>query len=323
MKIVVLIPCFNEEITIGRVVSDFTRALPEAEIIVFDNNSTDLTAQRAREAGATVYFERRQGKGYVVLRMFQDIDADVYVMVDGDCTYPAEEVRKLIEPILEGRADMVVGSRLHQGSDSDFRLLNRIGNYFFASLFRVIFRSRLTDILSGYRAFSRPFVRGVPFFGGGFEVEAELTVKALQGGFQIEEVPVDLSPRPADSKSKIRIVHDGIVILSTILALVRDYKPLTTFGGLGLLFVTLGLVPGISAIWEYASTGRLGSRLGAFISLWLGSLGALFIVAGLILHSVSRHFQELTHRLQTIERNLSERWDVSKRPVDRTTRNVR
>ena len=138
MKIVVLIPCFNEEITIGRVVSDFTRALPEAEIIVFDNNSTDLTAQRAREAGATVYFERRQGKGYVVLRMFQDIDADVYVMVDGDCTYPAEEVRKLIEPILEGRADMVVGSRLHQGSDSDFRLPNRIGNYFFASLFRVI-----------------------------------------------------------------------------------------------------------------------------------------------------------------------------------------
>src|SRR5262245_23678232 len=188
MRIVVLIPCFNEEVTIGPDVRDFRAALPEAEIIVFDNNSTDLTVQRAWEAGATVHFEHRQGKGFVVVRMFHDVDADVYVMVDGDSTYPADAVLKLLDPILCGKADMVVGSRLHKGSHSDFRFLNRIGNYFFVLIFKLVFRSDLTDILSGYRAFNRHFVRHVLLFGGGFEVEAELTVKALQGGFRVEEV---------------------------------------------------------------------------------------------------------------------------------------
>src|SRR5262245_13556385 len=192
MKIAVLIPCFNEEATVAQVVRDFRAALPQAEIVVFDNNSTDRTADRAREAGAIVHFERRQGKGFVVLRMFHSIEADVYVMVDGDSTYPAHAVRRLIEPIVNERADMVVGSRLHAGSHSEFRLLNRLGNYFFASLFRLIFRSKLTDILSGYRAFNRRFIEDIPLFGGGFEIEAELTVKALQRGFRIEEVPVDL-----------------------------------------------------------------------------------------------------------------------------------
>jgi glycosyltransferase involved in cell wall biosynthesis len=302
MRIAVLIPCFNEEATVGQVVRDFRVALPQAEIVVFDNNSTDRTAECAREAGARVCIERRQGKGFVVLRMFQDVDADVYVMVDGDSTYPAHAVQKLIEPVLGGRADMVVGSRLHRGSNSEFHPVNRLGNYFFAFLFWLIFKSRLTDILSGYRAFNRAFVRGVPFFGGGFEVEAELTVKALQGGFRIEEVPVDLVPRPSGSQSKIRIVQDGFIILSTILALVRDYKPLTSFGGAGLLFMAASAIPGWKVVREYFATGTVTSLGAAGFSVLLLVLGLLSILAGLILHSVSRHFQELTYRIQRIER---------------------
>ena len=244
MKIAVLIPCFNEEATVAQVVREFRAALPEADIIVFDNNSTDKTVQRAMEPGASVRFERRQGKGFVVLQMFQTVDADIYVMVDGDSTYPSHAIRRLIEPILNERADMVVGSRLHAAANSEFRPVNRLGNLFFASLFQLIFKCRLTDILSGYRAFNRRFVEDMPLFGGGFEIEAELTVKALQNGFRIEEVPVNLVPRPVHSQSKIRIFHDGFVILSTILALVRDYKPLTVFGGIGLLFIVAGATPG-------------------------------------------------------------------------------
>jgi glycosyltransferase involved in cell wall biosynthesis len=301
MKIAVLVPCFNEEVTVAQVVRDFKAALPQAEIVVFDNNSTERTAERAREAGALVYVERRQGKGFVVLRMFETIEADIYVMVDGDNTYPAAAARRLIEPIIDGRADMVVGSRLHAGSKSEFRWLNRLGNYFFAGLFRLIFGAGLTDILSGYRAFNRRFVEDVPLFGGGFEIEAELTVKALQRGYRIEEVPVDLIPRPAHSHSKIRIVHDGFVILSTILSLVRDYKPLTVFGTIGAMLVAAGIVPSVNAILNYASTGSLGYPAQALIGFWLMTVGVLFALAGVILHSVSRHFQELTYHLARLQ----------------------
>ena len=301
MKIAVLVPCFNEEVTVAQVVRDFKAALPAAEIVVFDNNSTDRTAELARESGAIVHVERRQGKGFVVLRMFETIEADIYVMVDGDNTYPAEAVRRLIEPIVEGRADMVVGSRLHAGSKSEFRLLNRLGNYFFAGLFRLIFRAGLTDILSGYRAFTRRFVEDIPLFGGGFEIEAELTVKALQRGYRIVEIPVDLVPRPAHSHSKIRIVHDGFVILSTILSLVRDYKPLTVFGTIGAVLVVAGSIPSAKAILDYASAGTLNHPGQALIGVWSVTLGVLFVLAGVILHSVSRHFQELTYHLARLQ----------------------
>jgi glycosyltransferase involved in cell wall biosynthesis len=305
MKIAVLIPCFNEEATVAQVVREFRAALPEAEIVVFDNNSTDNTVERARQAGARVEFERRQGKGFVVRKMFESIDADIYVMVDGDSTYPSHAVHRLMAPIIDDRADMVVGSRLHAASHSEFRLLNRLGNYFFVSLFRMIFNATVTDILSGYRAFNRRFVQDIPLFGGGFEIEAELTIKTLQRGFRLVEVPVDLVPRPADSHSKIRIVHDGFVILSTIVALVRDYKPLTVFGGLGLLLMLGGAVPAFRVAMDYFSGGALRRPGAALISLWLLSLGTIFIVAGFILHSVSRHFQELTYRVQRVEGNVA------------------
>jgi len=319
MKIAVLIPCFNEEATVAQVVREFRAALPEAEIVVFDNNSTDQTVERARQAGARVEFERRQGKGFVVRQMFQTIDADIYVMVDGDSTYPSHAVHRLIEPILDDRADMVVGSRLHTGSNSKFRLLNRLGNYFFASLFRMIFNATVTDILSGYRAFNRRFVQDIPLFGGGFEIEAELTVKTLQRGFRLVEVPVDLVPRPANSHSKIRIFHDGFVILSTILALVRDYKPLTVFGGLGLLLLVAGAVPATGVILDYFSGGSLRRPAAALISLWLLSLGTIFIVAGFILHSVSRHFQELTYRVLRVESSLAKAAEPDRESVKLTS----
>jgi glycosyltransferase involved in cell wall biosynthesis len=319
MQIAVLIPCFNEEATVAQVVREFRAALPEAEIVVFDNNSTDNTVERARQAGARVEFERRQGKGFVVRQMFQSIEADIYVMVDGDSTYPSHAVHRLIEPILNDRADMVVGSRLHAGSRSEFRLLNRLGNYFFASLFRVIFNATVTDILSGYRAFSRRFVRDIPLFGGGFEIEAELTVKTLQRGFRLVEVPVDLVPRPAHSHSKIRIFHDGFVILSTIVALVRDYKPLTVFGGLGLLLGLAGAVPATGVIRDYFSSGALTRPVAALIALWLLSLGTIFIVAGFILHSVSRHFQELTYRVLRLEGSVAKAAEPAAKAVKITS----
>ena len=175
--------------------------------------------------------------------MFQQVDADVYVIVDGDDTYPASEVHKLIAPVLEGKAEMVVGSRLMPSSESDFRLLNKVGNGFFLTLINAIFKVKLSDVLSGYRAFSREFVKSIPVFGGGFETEVELTVKALARGYRITEIPVRLTARPQGSFSKIRIVQDGFVILNTILSLVRDYKPLTFFGGMGLVLIILWLRP--------------------------------------------------------------------------------
>lgn len=323
MRIAVLIPCLNEEATVGQVVRDFKAQLPDAEIIVVDNNSTDKTAECARREGARVFFERRRGKGFVMQRLFQDVDADVYVMVDGDSTYPAAAVHKLMEPIVRQTADMVIGSRLHEGSNSQFRPANRMGNKFFAYLFGVLFGSQLTDILSGYRAFSRNFVRTVSLFGGGFEVEAELTVKALQGGLRVQEIPVDLVPRPAQSESKIRVVRDGFVILSAILSLVRDHKPLTTFGGIGLLFVIIGAIPGTLVVFRYFSTGTPVNVAGAVISVWLVSIGILFIAVGLILHSVSRHFQNLTHRLVHIERDMEVDTESGKHAKVHTPRTFR
>jgi glycosyltransferase involved in cell wall biosynthesis len=293
-RVAVLIPCYNEEPTIATVVRRFRESLPQAAIYVFDNGSTDGTRRLAREAGAVVMDEPRRGKGHVVQSMFRKVDADVYVMVDGDDTYPAEAVETLIAPIRAGEADMVIGSRLHRSSRSQFRPLNRLGNGIFRALLGLMFGVRLTDLLSGYRSFSRRLVRSVPLFGGGFETETEMTIKAIHRGFRIREVPVDLVPRPAGSHSKIRLVHDGVVILTTILALFRDYKPLTFFGGLGLAMILGGTIPGL---WLARDPAR------ASAAIWWAALalaGVVTVVAGLVLHTVARHFQELELHLQTL-----------------------
>ncbi len=296
--IAVIIPCYNEELTIGSVIADFRAELPDAAIYVFDNNSTDRTAEIAADAGAVVLREPRQGKGFVVQSMFRMIDADIYVMIDGDATYPASEVLNLIAPIERREADMVVGSRLHSESNSKFRQLNLLGNRLFLSTLNAVFRVRLTDILSGYRAFSREFVKTVALVGGGFEVETELTIKALEAGFRVLEVPIDLDERPQGSFSKIRPLNDGLRILGTIFALVRDYKPLTFFGGLAIALVSAGCLAGSAPILDYFRSGNVVHVPSAILAVGLVLLGMLQFTAGLILHCMTRRIRELEYQLR-------------------------
>jgi len=301
--VAVLIPCYNEATTVADVVRQFRAALPEAEVCVFDNNSTDDTADEARRAGASVFIERRRGKGYVVQSMFRKVQADTYVIVDGDGTYPVDAVERLMEPVLRQEADMVIGSRLITPANSQFRWLNRVGNRFFLVLLKLIFGVRLTDLLSGYRCFSRRLVRGLPLFGGGFETEAEMTIKALQRGFTITEVPVDLVTRAPGSRSKIRLVQDGFVILSCMLVLLRDYKPLTFFGGAGVLLWLAGAVPAIAAGIRFSETGSV-PVFSCLIAAVLLAAGTASATVGLVLHSVARRFQELDHQIQTLADDL-------------------
>jgi glycosyltransferase involved in cell wall biosynthesis len=300
-RIAVIIPCYNEELTVAKVVRDFRAQLPNANIYVFDNNSKDRTVEEARAAGAIVMHEHRQGKGYVVQSMFRRVSADVYLMVDGDATYPPDVVRTLIDPVVRGEADMVVGSRLTEVSDSQFRFVNRFGNKILLGLLNALFRVRLTDLLSGYRAFSRRLVRSLPLGGGGFEIETELTIMTLQRGFVIKEVPCNLFKRPEGSHSKIRVLQDGFIILNTIVSLLRDYKPLTFFGSMGLFFVLLGMVPGGVVIVEFFRTGLVPRMPSAILATGLVLTGVMLGVAGLVLHTVTRRFQELEYTLQTLE----------------------
>jgi glycosyltransferase involved in cell wall biosynthesis len=303
-EVAVLIPCYNEERTVARVVESFRAELPEARIYVFDNNSTDGTVEEARRAGAEVFYEPRQGKGYVVQSMFRIVDADFYVMVDGDDTYPADAVHRLLAPVAAGDADMSVGSRLHTESRSQFKQLNRAGNRLVRATLNFIFRVRLSDILSGYRAFNRRFVKELPLFGGGFEIETELTIKAVGRGFRLVEVPVDLVPRPDGSHSKIRLMRDGFIILNTTLALFRDYKPLTFFGSVGLFLALLAFVPGALAAVGVADAGVATRAAFAFVALALFMCGLLSVTAGLILHSIARRSQEFEYHIGVLADEL-------------------
>jgi glycosyltransferase involved in cell wall biosynthesis len=303
-RVAVLIPCHNEEMTIGEVVSAFRTQLPHARVYVFDNNSTDRTVAIAEAAGAIVMYEPRQGKGNVVQSMFRTVEADVYVMVDGDDTYPAEAVHRLIEPILADKADMVIGSRLQHGSRSEFRALNRFGNRMYLFTLMRMFSVKLTDLLSGYRAFNRRFVAGTPLFGGGFETEAEMTIRAMARRFRVVEIPVDLRSRPAGSSSKIRVVRDGVVILKSMFALFRDYKPFAFFGSLGLLLVALGFIPGTMVILEFVRTGLIGRMPSAVLAVGIVLTGFISIVVGIILHVVAQRFRELDASLQAMADEL-------------------
>jgi len=304
-RVAVLIPCYNEEPTVARVVARFRDQLPQARVYVFDNNSTDATAAEARRAGASVFNERRQGKGYVVQSMFRQVDADFYVMVDGDETYPAEAVHDLLAPVLRGEADMTIGSRLHAASRSQFRRRNRLANRLVRSTLNFIFRVRLTDILSGYRAFNREFVKGLPLFGGGFEIETELTIKAIERGYRLVEVPVDLTHRPEGSHSKIQFLRDGFLILNTTLALFRDYKPLTFFGVVGLALTLSACAPGALAVFDFAGADAAATRLtAAVLAVGLFLSGLLSLTVGLILHSIARRSQEFEYHLRVLADEL-------------------
>jgi glycosyltransferase involved in cell wall biosynthesis len=297
--IAILIPCYDEELTVAGVIEEFRAQLPGAQIYVYDNNSSDRTAEVSRAAGAVVRRERRQGKGYVVQSMFRQIDADVYVMVDGDGTYPAASVHALVAPIICDEADQVLGSRLHAHSQSEFKSINRFGNRLIRAALRWAFRVNVTDVLSGYRAFNRRFVKSLPLFGGGFEIETELTIKAAARGYRIAEVPVNLTSRPAGSRSKINIFRDGFLILNTILTLLRDYKPLTFFGVVGLLMFAAALAPGLAVAW--LTDAERGARFAAAIVAALLSLGGMLsITVGLILHTLARRSQEFEHHISVL-----------------------
>lgn len=297
-NIAVLIPCYNEEKTVAGVVKDFRAQLPDAAIYVYDNNSIDRTAEEAARAGAIVRRETRQGKGNVMQSMFRQIEADIYVMVDGDGTYPADRVHDLIAPIEVGEADMVNGSRLHSLSTSSFKGLNLLGNKMFLFLLNTIFKVRLTDLLSGYRAFNRDLVKNLPLLSRGFDIETELTLKAIERNYRIIEVPVNLSTRPEGSESKIRIFRDGILIFNTIFALLRDYKPLTAFGSIGMFFIVLGFIPGFIVIREFILTRYISHVPSAILAVGLVVFGTIIAFIGLVLHAISRRFQEVDCQIQ-------------------------
>ncbi len=294
-RVAVLIPCFNEAVAIPRVVAGFRVALPEARIYAYDNNSTDGTAEAAGAAGAMVGTEALQGKGHVVRRMFADIEADIYVLVDGDDTYDPAAAPAMIRMLAERRLDMVTATRITDAGHSH-RLGHRAGNTLLSGLVAWLFGARVTDMLSGYRVFSRRFVKSFPALSGGFETETELTVHALQLAMPLGEMPAAYRERPPGSASKLRTVTDGLRIVRLILLLVKDERPLPFFSINGALLFLLGLLFGIPVIVEFLHT-RLVPRLPtAILAASLVALAFLSLACGLILDSVARGRRE-TKRL--------------------------
>ena len=291
-RIAVLVPCFNEEVAIAKVVADFRAALPEATIYVYDNNSTDATVEVARRAGAAVGRERHQGKGNVVRRMFADVDADVIVLVDGDATYDAGSVRSLIARLIEDRLDMVVAARVHR-DEAAFRVGHRLGNRLFSAAVDWVFNATFSDILSGYRVFSRRFVKSFPVLSRGFEIEIELAVHALELELPTAEVPTPYYARPAGSASKLSTWRDGFRILSTIINLYRSERPLGFFCVLGVMLAVASIVLAIPVFATYLEQGVVPRVPTAILSTGLMLLAFLFVVAGLILDTVTRGRREM------------------------------
>jgi hypothetical protein len=292
LDIAVLIPCYNEAAAIGDVVKSFRIALPHARIFVYDNNSHDNTATVAREAGAIVRREPLQGKGHVVRRMFSDIEADVYVMVDGDGTYDAASAPRLITRLIETQADMVVGSRITE-EKAAYRPGHRFGNKMLTGLVAWIFGDRFTDMLTGYRAFSRRFVKSFPALASGFETETELTVHALELDMITTEVQTPYGARRIGSTSKLSTIRDGFRILGTIGRLMRDERPLLFFGALSGVILLGALALGLPLIAEYLATGLVPRFPTAFLCGTLGVLAGISLVSGIILETVSLGRREM------------------------------
>ncbi|MBX9035082.1 glycosyltransferase [Gordonibacter massiliensis] len=287
-SVAVLIPCYNEAVTIGKVVDDFRRALPGATVYVYDNNSSDGTGDIAREHGAVVRVERRQGKGNVVRQMMRDIDADYYLMVDGDDTYPAEAAPELLAPLVADEADMVVGDRLSNGTygQENDRAFHGFGNDLVRALIKWIYGFEFSDVMTGYRAYNAVFAKTMPVLSPGFEIETELSIHAVDKRWRIAEVPIDYRDRPEGSESKLDTFSDGVKVLLMILSLFKDYRPLALFSWLALLFCVLGLVAGIPVIVEFASTGLVPRLPSALLAVALVFVGVISFSCGLILDTV-------------------------------------
>ncbi|MCI6697415.1 MAG: glycosyltransferase family 2 protein [Erysipelotrichaceae bacterium] len=286
-KVAVLIPCYNEELTVEKTVSDFKRVLPNADIYVYNNNSKDRTKELALKAGAIVKDEYRQGKGAVVRSMFRDIDADVYIMVDGDDTYPAEEVEGLITPVLEGKADMVIGDRLSSTYYTENkRPFHNFGNSLVKGLINFLFKSNLNDIMTGYRSFSKKFVKCMPVMSDGFQIETEMTIFALTNNMQVVNVPITYRDRPEGSESKLNTFSDGFKVLLTLFNLFKDNRPFLFFGCLSLIIFILGLVVGIPVIDEFIKTAYITKVPSAILAAALMLNAFLMFSVGIILDAI-------------------------------------
>ncbi|WP_418969430.1 glycosyltransferase family 2 protein [Alloscardovia omnicolens] len=287
--IAVLIPCFNEEVTIGKVISDFQSTLPKAAIYVYDNNSTDKTADIALSLGAVVRKEPRQGKGNVIRAMFNEIDADVYIMVDGDDTYPAESAPEMVEKILSGY-DMVIGDRLSSTYfQENTRPFHNFGNSIVRDSINFLFGANIRDIMTGYRAFSFSFAKTYPILSHGFEIETELTIHSLDKGIKIYELPVRYRDRPEGSTSKLDTVGDGVRVLSTIFTLIREHKPLPFFGTIGVILILVGLILAIPIFIAFWKTGVVLQFPTLFGSFFIVLAGFLSIIAGIILDLLAKN----------------------------------
>lgn len=293
-KIAVLIPCYNESKTIKKVVEDYKRALPEADIYVYDNNSSDHTDEIAKKAGAIVKYEYRQGKGNVIRSMFKDIDADCYLMIDGDDTYPAENAKEMCDLILDKKADMVIGDRLSSTYFTENkRPFHNFGNRLVRGLINFLFESDVRDIMTGYRAFSYEFVKTFPVLSKGFEIETEMTIHALDKNFLLKEVKVGYRDRPAGSVSKLNTYRDGFRVLKTIGRLFKEYKPTIFFSLLSLLFLIISFAFGIPVFAEYFKTGLVPRYPTLIFSGFMLMIAIILFACGLILEVVVKKHRQL------------------------------
>lgn len=282
-RIAVLIPCYNEELTVSKVVNDFKKELPEAEIFVYDNNSSDRTAELAKEAGAIVTAEFNQGKGNVVRSMFRDVDADIYIMVDGDDTYPADEAHKLIEAVRQGY-DMVIGDRLSSTYyEENKRPFHNFGNDLVRWLINKIFDNKIKDIMTGYRAFSKKFVKTIAVMSPGFQIETELTITALEHRYNIKQIPIQYRDRPEGSSSKLNTISDGIKVLITLFDMAKDYRPLWFFTLVSVISFVLALLIGIPVLHEFRLTHYITKVPSAILASSLMVITVNLLVLGLIL----------------------------------------
>lgn len=293
-KIAVLIPCFNESATIEKVVNDFKIALPDSVIYVYDNNSTDGTADIAAKAGAIVRREYRQGKGNVIRSMFRQIDAECYLMIDGDDTYPAKDAKKMCDLVLNKGVDMVIGDRLSSTYFTENkRPFHNVGNRMVRSIINWLFGSNVRDIMTGYRAFSYQFVKNFPVLSKGFEIETEMTIHALDKNFLLEEIVVNYKDRPEGSVSKLNTYIDGIKVLTTIARLFRDYKPFAFFGCWALLIAIIALVLFIPVLLEYFDSGLVPRFPTLIVSTVLGMMALMLWASGIILEVIAKKHRQL------------------------------
>lgn len=293
-KIAVLIPCYNESKTIEKVVKDYKSALPDADIYVYDNNSSDGTDEIACKAGAIVRYEYRQGKGNVIRSMFRDIDADCYLMIDGDDTYPAESAVEMCQLVLEKQVDMVIGDRLSSTYfEENKRPFHNFGNSLVRGLINYLFHAHVKDIMTGYRAFSRTFVKHFPVLSQGFEIETEMTIHALDKNFYIKEIPVIYRDRPEGSVSKLNTYSDGAKVLMTVVRLFKEYKPFIFFTSVCIFFLIISFSLFIPVFFEYIKTGLVPRFPTLIVSGLLALLGFIFFFCGIILDVVARKHKQL------------------------------